>query len=157
MATNRRSIMNVDDNKEKLDLLRQAAPGTITEAYLQIRAKRDAAEEEVKRHGATLELMQVVIFEKMAALKQDGFTAHGTTVYKYDLITHRVPDPTALRELILSDPENNLELIEMRASKSGVENYMANHAVIDTKGNNVTPPPNGVEIVKHLKLGVRKK
>jgi hypothetical protein len=147
----------VDPDEYKRNNLRQLKPGQLTALYLECRRLRQAARVAEEEQTHNMELVGDVLFEQMDALGQDGFTSRDTSVYSYTLTTARAVDPSGLRELVLSDPEANIGLIDMRASLGGVREWMANHAVVDIDGNDITPPPDGVEIVEFRKLGVRRK
>jgi hypothetical protein len=143
--------------EQKLAMLRQAPPGALAGAYIGFRNERDAARQAEKDAISQMELIAGVIQEKLDELQQDGFTAGGQVVFRTTLETARVVDPGALRELILQDPEQNLQLVEMRANVDAVKNHMFRNQVIDDEGYDVTPFPDGVEIVEHRRLSVRKK
>jgi len=151
--------------EQKLDMLRKYPPGQLAQWYITTRDERDAAREEMEKASARMELIGRIIFEKMEELKQDGFTTKGQVVYEYTLTTHRVTDRQALKTLILSDPEKYLDLLEMRAADEGVKNYMleycyvddAGEPMLDDNGNPIPAPPDGVEVFRHRKLGVKKK
>lgn len=145
------------DPEQKLEMLRRASPGVLAQAYLNYREQRDTLREEMKRLHQQMELIAGVIQEKLTQLDQDGFNTKDYTVYRQVRETVRVTDPQALREYILSDPEANLDLIDMRGSIDGVRNHMAQRCVLDKDGYDITPYPEGVEIVQHNTLGVRKK
>jgi len=151
--------------EQKLDMLRKYPPGQLAQWYITTRDERDAAREEMEKASARMELIGRIIFEKMEELKQDGFTTKGQVVYEYTLTTHRVTDRQALKTLILSDPEKYLDLLEMRAADEGVKNYMLEYCYVDDagepmhddNGNPIPAPPDGVEVFRHRKLGVKKK
>lgn len=145
----------VPTNEEKLAQLAKATPGQLVELFLYYRGEKEKAKEAAAKADAKLDILQVALQQKMQQLGQDGFRAKGRTVYPYVLTTARVIDPKEFREFVLQDPGTNLDLIELKASRQGIEAWMLSHPKLDRKGRDVTVPPPGSELVQHHKIGVQ--
>jgi gamma-glutamylcyclotransferase (GGCT)/AIG2-like uncharacterized protein YtfP len=147
-----------------LEALRTLTPGKLAAGYVELRSQYDGLEEQKKEVHADMVLVTQVIHEKLDELEQKGFRTADQVVCDSYLVTHRVTDPEVLREYILTDPEKFIPLIEMRASKEGVQAYGLEFVelgddgqpLVDDNGQYIPAIPPGVEQHTHRRLSVRK-
>jgi hypothetical protein len=144
-------------------MLLKAKSGQLVKVYLAARDKRDAADEIVKQHQKTMDLVGRFIFMRLAEEEQESFTAHGACVYTYDLTSAKAADKAAFMQYIRD--YDAYDLLEVRPSKTACKTFQENsleeklaEAVEHGEPTDgiVGDLPPGVELSAITKLGVRK-
>lgn len=124
--------------------LSAANSDALVQAYLKVRQQRDEVRRQEKELNAKLEMLAMIIIDKLQNLKQDAFRSIGYTVYKYERKTASVNDRDLLLEFVRQN--NAWQFIDVKANAESANDYLAEH--------NHAPP--GVTVNTLVKLGVRK-
>jgi hypothetical protein len=129
-------------------------PTALVNAYLVIRAERaDLAKKEAELKTKQ-DLLGGMIMDKMRELDMSAFTSNGYTVYQSTLTTASVKDRAAFLAFV---QENDLfDLVDLRASKDAVVNWMNDNPWPQQDGTEVPTPVPGVEINAIARVNVRK-
>jgi hypothetical protein len=144
--------------EQKLAILQKTPIGDVGASYLKVRDRKRALENAAEELGKELALFDQVILAYLAKEKATGFTANGMVIGKYTLTTAKITDPEEVRQFVLANPEEHLELLEMKASKSGMKNYQEKHATLGENDEVILGElPPGMVYNEFLKVGVRKK
>lgn len=123
-------------------------PAELVEAYIKLRDKKEAAQEEFKKSlestNQVMEMLESLLLQKLNDMGVDSLTAKGVgTVYRNSKDTATVEDKQAFREYI--EETNDLTVLDLKANKT----------VARDRANSGTPIP-GVKFSSTVTVGIRR-
>jgi len=123
-------------------------PAELVEAYIKLRDKKEAAQEEFKKSlestNQVMDMLEALLLQKLNDMGVDSLTAKGVgTVYRNSKDTATVEDKQAFREYI--EETNDLTVLDLKANKT----------VARDRANSGTPIP-GVKFSSTVTVGIRR-
>lgn len=124
--------------------LSQFRKDILVQGYLSLRDQKKHLKRMIEEINAKLERMEAAFLIKMDKEGEDGFRAHGQTVYKSTIKRVKVDDREAFFDFVVD--HRAVGMLEARASKDGVLSWMETHP-------GEVP---GLIVSNHLNINVRK-
>lgn len=123
-------------------------PAELVEAYIKLRDKKEAAQEEFKKSlestNQVMDMLEALLLQKLNDMGVDSLTAKGVgTVYRNSKDTATVEDKQAFREYL--EETNDLTVLDLKANKT----------VARDRANSGTPIP-GVKFSSTVTVGIRR-
>jgi hypothetical protein len=123
-------------------------PAELVEAYIKLRDKKEAAQEEFKKSlestNQVMEMLEGVLLQKLDELGVDSLSAKGIgTVYRNSKDSATVEDKQAFREYI--EESGDLAVLDLKANKT----------VARDRANSGSPVP-GVKFTSIVSVGIRR-
>lgn len=123
-------------------------PAELVEAYIKLRDKKEAAQEEFKKSlestNQVMEMLEGILLQKLQELGVDSLSAKGVgTVYRNTKDSATVEDKQAFREYI--EESGDLAVLDLKANKT----------VARDRANSGTPIP-GVKFTSIISVGIRR-